>query len=304
MTQLIKPMLSGTVTDPAALRYPVLVSPKLDGYRASVQGGVVLSRNLKPIPNAHVQAAFGGSRYEGLDGELIVGDPAAPDAFYTTASGVTRREGTPDVRLYAFDVVTRLTSIPFTQRLDFARLLCSDGAINANLLLVDHVMVHSAKDLAAAEEVALATGYEGVMIRDPRGPYKQGRSTEREGWLLKLKRFEDAEAEVLDYEERQHNANAATRDALGHVKRSAHKANKHGTGTMGALLVRGLNGAYKGRVFSVGTGWTDAERAALWLERESLPGRALKYKFFPLGSKEAPRFPTFLAFINREDVPE
>ena len=55
MTALIKPMLSGTVTDPAALRYPVLVSPKLDGYRASVQGGVVLSRNLKPIPNAHVR---------------------------------------------------------------------------------------------------------------------------------------------------------------------------------------------------------------------------------------------------------
>lgn len=299
-SELIKPMLSGTVTDPSALRYPVLVSPKLDGYRASVQGGVVLSRNLKPIPNAHVQALFGGSRYEGLDGELIVGSATAPDAFRTTASGVTRREGTPDVRFYVFDAVTRLASTPFTQRLDLARLLCT----NANLILVDHMLVHNANDLAAAEEAALATGYEGVMVRDPRGPYKQGRSTEREGWLLKLKRFEDAEAEVLDYEERQHNANAATRDALGHVKRSAHKANKHGTGTLGALLVRGLNGPYRGAVFSVGTGWTDAERAALWLERDCLPGRALKYKFFPLGSKEAPRFPTFLAFINREDVPE
>lgn len=301
MTQLIKPMLSGTVTDPAALRYPVLVSPKLDGYRASVQGGVVLSRNLKPIPNAHVQAAFGGSRYEGLDGELIVGDPAAPDAFRTTASGVTRREGTPDVRFYVFDVAMHDSKFEFAARLEYARQVSRSSS---TVIHVSHMLVHSAKDLAAAEEVALATGYEGVMIRDPRGPYKQGRSTEREGWLLKLKRFEDAEAEVLDYEERRHNANTATRDALGHVKRSSHKANKHGTGTLGALLVRGLNGAYRGRVFSVGTGWTDEERAALWLERESLPGKALKYKFFPLGSKEAPRFPTFLAFINREDVPE
>jgi hypothetical protein len=34
--------------------------------------------------------------------------------------------------------------------------------------------------------------------RSPHSPYKCGRSTEREAWLLKIKRFEDAEAVVLE----------------------------------------------------------------------------------------------------------
>ena len=34
------------------------LSPKLDGVRAIVIGGVVMSRNLKPIPNRHVQSLF------------------------------------------------------------------------------------------------------------------------------------------------------------------------------------------------------------------------------------------------------
>ncbi len=83
-----EPMLSGTVDDVTSLRYPLLASPKLDGIRATVQGGVVLSRNLKPIRNAHTQALFGRKEYEGLDGELIVGPPHAPDCFLRTSSGV------------------------------------------------------------------------------------------------------------------------------------------------------------------------------------------------------------------------
>lgn len=69
-----RPMLSATVTEVAALRFPLLASHKLDGIRALVLGGVVVSRNLKPIPNRHVQALFGRREYEGLDG-----GPALPD---------------------------------------------------------------------------------------------------------------------------------------------------------------------------------------------------------------------------------
>ena len=47
------------------------------------------------------------------------------------------------------------------------------------------------------EKRILEDGFEGVMLRSPLGKYKMGRSTLKEGILLKLKRFEDAEATVV-----------------------------------------------------------------------------------------------------------
>ena len=43
-----------------------------------------------------------------------------------------------------------------------------------------------------------APKFMGAAWRTPDSPYKCGRSTENEGFLLKIKRFEDSEAVVLD----------------------------------------------------------------------------------------------------------
>src|SRR5690606_34176502 len=75
------------------IRFPVLASPKIDGVRAVVLGGVVLSRNMKPIPNRHVQSLFGNKVFGDLDGELVVGKPNDPDVFRKTTSGVMSVEG-------------------------------------------------------------------------------------------------------------------------------------------------------------------------------------------------------------------
>ena len=80
-----KPMLASPF-DEALLKFPVLASPKLDGVRAIVRDGVVLSRALKPIPNKWVQQRF--SHLEHFDGELIVGASNHPDVLRTTTSGV------------------------------------------------------------------------------------------------------------------------------------------------------------------------------------------------------------------------
>ena len=93
-----RPMLAATVdpNDLDALRFPLLASPKLDGVRALVSDdGQLVSRNLKPIPNANVQKAFGRPEFAGLDGELVCGDPTAPDAFRKTTSAAMSRDGAP-----------------------------------------------------------------------------------------------------------------------------------------------------------------------------------------------------------------
>ena len=85
MIDLFKPMLAGEA-DLANLKFPLLASAKLDGIRAVVRNGVVMSRSNKPIPNPYVQRMF--SKMEHYDGELIVGDPKAKDCFRTTTSHV------------------------------------------------------------------------------------------------------------------------------------------------------------------------------------------------------------------------
>lgn len=296
----MKPMLAAK-TDGKNLVYPVLASPKLDGVRALIIDGKVYSRKLKLIPNLFVQAMFGQEKYNGLDGELIVGEPNAEDAIRVTTSGVMSVEGQPDVYFHVFDCFsaedgTSYLELPFDMRQRAVKLRTKKAK---RIKVVPQTELFNEEELAGFEAGTLEDGFEGVMVRAPRGPYKQGRSTEREGWLLKLKRFEDSEAVILGCVEQMHNGNEATKDELGHTKRSTHKANKTGKGTLGALQVKDVK---TGVEFDIGTGFDDALRADLWARRNSLKGQVVKYKFFPTGSKEKPRFPVFLAFRDRRDM--
>lgn len=294
----MKLMLAAKVTKPEALRFPLLASPKIDGVRAVVLGGTVYSRNMKPIPNAHVQRLFGREELEGLDGELVVGEPYGPDVFRRTTSGVMSRDGEPDVTFWVFD---QIANRPFEARYDGLRQRIGNLPTRQRDLVrrVLHLLQPHAAALQEFEEKCLAQGYEGVMLRDPDGPYKHGRSTEREGYLLKLKRFEDAEAAVHGWEELMENLNPATRNAAGKLERSSAKAGKRGKGVLGALHVCCLS---TGQEFAIGTGFTDEERASLWAMREKLEGKIVRYRYFPTGAKDKPRFPIFAGFRDPIDL--
>lgn len=67
----MKPALAATF-DIKKDKLPLyLASPKIDGIRARVVGGVVLSRSGAPLPSRAVQGAFG--HLEGLEGEIVQG---------------------------------------------------------------------------------------------------------------------------------------------------------------------------------------------------------------------------------------
>ena len=296
-----RPMLAGKVSDVNALKYPVLASQKLDGVRATVQGGKLMSRSLKPIPNRYVQEMFAWLP-EGIDGELILGDPTAKDAYRQTVS-VVMSDDKPadDIRLHVFD---RFGDLPFSERLKAAISpinieIMQNSARQWHAVPVQHVLIKNAEELIALEAAWLAEGHEGVMVRDPAGPYKQGRSSEREGYLLKLKQFVDSDAEVLSAFELEHNENKAKTNALGRTERSTAKAGKVLSGLMGGLNVRDC---VTGVEFAIGTGFDANDRKVLWEQRDTLPGKLLKYKFFPSGSKDKPRHPVFLDWRSKEDM--
>jgi DNA ligase-1 len=280
---MFKPMLAGVVPSLDALRYPVFMSPKLDGIRAVVHQGVLVSRTLKPIPNVYTRTKFSVWAYEGFDGELTVGDPTAPDCFNRTTSDVMRREGSPDVTFRVFD---RVAPLPFFQRRPHEALSM------LGLEVVDQILVESAEEALQVHTQNLAMGYEGSMVRDPDGPYKQGRSTAKEGFLLKLKPFADDEAVIIGFEEQMANHNESKVNALGHTERSSHKDRMMPTGVLGALRVRNT----AGMMFSIGTGFTAADRADIWNQRDLLLDQTIRYRYQAEGMKDVPRFPVFAGF--------
>lgn len=289
-----RPMLAAT-TDGSNLMYPLLGSAKFDGIRALVRGGVVVSRNLKPIPNEEVQRLWGKKKYEGLDGELIVGDPTAKDVYRKTNSGVMTFEGKPDVTYRVFDNFQYAGG--FHRRLLAVTKFAKANA-NMKLVPVYHTPIRSYEALLKYEEAILELGFEGVMLRSYEGAYKEGRATPNEGTLFKLKRFLDAEAVVVGFEELEHNMNEQQRSLLGLAKRSSHKKGRVAGGVLGALVCQ-LPGGVR---FNIGSGFTQEEREQFWAIRDQLKGKLVKYKYFPVGVKDRPRFPVYLGWRDPIDA--
>lgn len=298
MTQF-RPMLGGKIEDFAKLKFPLFASIKLDGVRAIWYGKEFMSRTLKTIPNRSIQASFSKLGLpSGWDGELIMGEPNASDVYRKTVSsvmsihGVTsigyREGGLPWVRFFVFDNC-EVTG-------GFADRIATVSDIGTEVVKLDQLLIENLEQLLALEERTLREGYEGLILRSPMGAYKNGRSTFREQYMLKLKRFTDAEATVVGYEELLHNSNDLRRDERGYAKRSSHQENKVPMGVLGSLVCE-CNGIR----FNIGTGFTGAERAQLWGERELLVGRLAKFKSLEIGVKTAPRHPVFLGWRDKID---
>lgn len=236
---------------PANLAFPLWASPKIDGVRAYVHGGVVLSRSGKPIPSDWVQRTYG--HLEGHDGELVRG------TFAETTRRVMSRGGC-GARFVVFDRFDRPGAHD-------VRLAAADPG--ADKLV--HRWVVDQTQLDALEASCLDAGYEGLMLRDPRAEYVQGRTRA----LMKLKRFEDAEAEVVGFEESDR------------------------VGLLGAFIVRQ---AGTGEEFRVGAGLSEGQRIGFWRMRDRLAGELLRYRYFPTLGMTAPRHAVFSGFRDPRDT--
>lgn len=311
-----KPMLAGTPTSDDAIRFPVLASPKIDGVRAMVSQNKLYSRSLKLIPNHHVQKSLGIKDFHGFDGELTVGDPTDRNVMQNTTSGVMSLDKVPAFTYHVFDywessagfeeryqhvaelvrgVQENWANIAIANRIDGA------GAVVAAcpIVLVEQQIIHTLDELALYESEMLEEGWEGVMLRSLDGKYKWGRSTSKEGGLLKVKRFSDSEAVVIGFEEEMFNGNEATTSELGRTKRSSAKAGKTGKGTLGAFIVKDVQ---TGVQFNIGSGIATYLGDQVWQDQPKYLNKIVKYKYFPHGVKEAPRHPVFIGFRDPRDM--
>jgi DNA ligase-1 len=215
-------------------------------------------------------------------------------------------EGTPFTLWHVFDLLTPdVAQLPYRERYsrlsDYVRCLQGQYADEQlRLRVVPCFEVNSMAQLNELDDLWLEQGYEGSILRDPLGMHKQGRSTVREAGLLRIKRFIEEDAVVLSITEGQRNDNEAFENELGQTARSTHAENMVFNGMVGSLECRVVK---TGQLITVGPGCMSHEsRKHYFSNPDQLIGQTIKYKFFPKGIKDKPRFPTFQAIRSAEDI--
>lgn len=342
----IKPLLASLVTDFDALPLPMMASPKFDGFRLLTVPSAfehkkchAVSRNLKPIANNFIRNWIEAHVEPGFDGEAMIFDKAGkPLPFNEVSSVLTRAQHELEEQFVycVFDFVGKgldgpfgvCRKAPFEKRYAELASEVHDIDCGTHVKFVFHMMIHTMDELDEYEAEMLEKGFEGIMLRRPNGIYKMGRSTEKEAILLKVKRFAQDEAWVVGKYEEMENTNEKQTDALGHAKRSSHKAGMKGKGTLGGIVIKPMKfgkptidevmgvqkaiiedrlDAYLSKsktLFKCGSGFTAAHRTAYWLSDLDWNQMVATYKHQESGAKEGgkPRFPTWIGFRSIDDL--
>jgi DNA ligase-1 len=293
---ITKPMLAATLTNENNIKFPVFATPKIDGIRCLRIGGKSLSRSFKEIPNRHIQQKM-AELPDGLDGELVgASNWGKYDNFQNTVSKVMSKEGIPDFKYVIFDYVPVTTTLEYRDRIQCLKNLWLplEFCVILTVKSIDNL-----NELYTYEQEQLNQNYEGICIRQPDSPYKCGRSTEKEGYLIKIKRFKDSEAEIIGFEEQMENTNEPKKDEFGYIKRSTSKLGKVGKNTLGKFVVYNKIGVFK---IGTGIGLTDKLRKEIWNNQDTYLGKLITFKYQEMGTKNLPRSPIFKGFRDKEDL--
>jgi len=277
-----KPMLAAEGAD-GDITYPKIALPKHNGVRGLVSDGVLLARSLKPIVNKYTSSLFSYHELNGLEGELVVGDPFHEEVFTNTTSGVTSVGGEPDVCWYLFDMYH--PTKPFSERL--AELAQRAERYDTKYVqVIPHFVVNSDLEVQEYAEWALSKGFEGLVLRDPDAKYKEGRATSLENTFLRYVPWFTSEAEILGVTEGEINTNESKPNELGNLKKSTSKAGKIPSGRAGTFQVRDLK---TGTEFSMSVP-TVALQELVWKDTSKYVGKIARYKFKIGVKKDMPRF--------------
>lgn len=284
------------------LRFPYYASYKLDGIRGVMDGGTCWSNSGKPLASQEVQARSKGVT-TGLDGEWGYGDPTHPDFHSLTKSAVGSIKWPEHLdrrlfKFYVFDFVT--PTQPFS-----TSCYTVDQFLGTNMVRVEQFLVEDQKELDELYELALDLGYEGLVLRNPRGRYKQGRTTPNENNMWKMKPFgkERFEAEIIGWYPLRVNVDGFGVDSHGLATTSSRQDCKEAVDMLGGYIVRDLKSGIKFKVGG-GKGMTHELRRELYLAGDDKLGHVLQYTCMTYGVKEKPRHPQYAGFRDRTDITE
>ena len=259
-------------------RWPVAVEPKLDGVRVLAHVDVTRaevrfsSRNNNPFTSLdHLResilqaVAAAGRKQIVLDGEVV------GEGFFETMGQVRQKQGgAGNIVFWIFDALTHAEyhggkNTPYRQRRSRVERI---GATNHPMLkTVPSKLCESVGEIETAYAAALGAGHEGLMVKDVNAGYERKRSHA----FMKIKV-------------------AASEDL--HVVGAAEGDGRH-AGRLGCLVCR-----YRGAEVRVGTGFSDAQRDALWRIHAAgkLLGRIAEVGYHECTSSGSLRHQRFIRF--------
>lgn len=297
-----KPMLApNEKVDLSTLNYPLLASTKLDGIRCIFYKGQILSRSLKQIQNKQLRERFEPIRKFSEENNIIFDGEIYSDKLtfqeithFVMTQDLGDEELPASVKFYCFDSIEdNKTDTPFKQRAEFATLCMMRFPDIA--FPVEQVEVDSAEEVNDFFEQVLKENYEGLILREPKGAYKYGRGTLKEGLIFKVKNFLTFDAKILDVIQAtrvDENAEKSINE-LGYSKTSRKKDDRILIEKAAAFLV-----LYNNNEVKVTIALSDDEKIKIWKNKNDYLNKYIEYKGMIIGSKDVPRHPVFVRFRN------
>lgn len=257
---------------------PYVVQPKLDGERCRLivrnDGGALLLSSTEEIITSvpHInQLAPRIIPVGEWDGELYVHGWSFEEIHSVVSRSVNIHPNFELMQFHAFDHIGPGVQLERTlTMMNLQNWLENDPVFR----VVNSHIVDDFDSLMEKRAEFVNAGYEGIIVRHHAGIYERKRSTA----IMKLKPSRtDAYLIVGHFEEI---------DKYGQPKNR-----------LGGLVCRGDDGTE----FRVGSGFTAAQREALWRNPESLHGLFVKVEYQALTpGRGCPRFPIFCSIIDDE----
>ena len=273
-----------------------LIEVKLDGVRVITivypDGRVdQFSRNGKELVNfPHIKEQFKRT-VTGITEPVVFDGEVMSSSFQDLMKQVHRKDNVEasDATLHLFDLITleafeqgiyQVSQENRSSKLRAWKDLWADETADIEIVGQELVDLDTNQGYARFKEInqlAIAGGYEGIMIKDPLAYYECKRS---HAWL-KLKPFIEVSLEVTDVEE----------------------GTGRNSGRLGAIVCSGVDDG-KAILVNVGSGFSDHDRDNFWHARGKLLGQIVEVRADAVTQNQdgtySLRFPRFKGFRGFE----
>jgi hypothetical protein len=254
-----------------SIKFPCFVQRKFDGTRCvGMPGKGLFSRNRKAYPHLEHIVAEINKLPPGivLDGELY-SDTLTFQEIVSLVKQETLKKGAEEKQLQIkFHIYDIINDMPYEQRYANLQMLFNKYKFK-HLVFVNTDMCESEERMKELHAAYVAEGYEGIMLRNKAGLYKNSRSAD----LQKYKEFFDDEYEVVDY--------------------------KEGEGLEEGCVLWVCK-TPEGKLFSCRPRGTREDRVELFKNGDKYVGKKLTVRFQELTNDKVPRFPVGITFRDYE----